>query len=672
MNALNPDSSAPLLGSVTKRLEAGLLGAAPIVAAPVIAAPFASEPTRPRQPVFIADDSAGADLLGISEALQPLAQLCVHADAQTPLMIALVGAAGSGKSFALARLSSAIGDLSAGPAKNSADSLLSKVAVIPLDAAQLSGDPASAIAAATYQALCHDYPALAAEAAHAGGDPTQTASLAAARHDEIQAKLDAERATRDEVDGKRARLSEVVLYQTPGSRIDAYARANRGTIESRLRRFDLLSGDAVANFKDLVRDFSGAGAGSRLSIALRALWGFRGQMRLLLWALVFFALAFGAAKLSGAVAGAAPRGLGPSVDVAADWLSVHRDWLTMLVSALIGLGALALLANLWRATTFSATLFRGLRLLKADLRERRHGLDASSARLNQRVAALSAQADAAAKHAEATAKRASNAARSPVVGPSPLFALAPMPTAIAARAFMAELGRLIGAPGAAPQRLVLTFDNFDALAPQQALDMLETAHGMIGASCVGAAAFNPATLALGFPEDRDALRERLERLFQIAFNVQGVESGEKARIVARLLAAGGADQRGETGAPAPTSIGEPLSAAETTLLTALSPLACSTPRRAKRFLNLYRLARTSRVSRPGVALMLAVMLSDDRRPLKEMERLLREPDSALGDPKGPPALFDAIQAARAAGGGRISNIDALLAMGVAQRYAPAL
>ena len=285
MNALNPDSSAPLLGSAAKRLDAGLLGAAPVVSPPLT-----SGQPRPRQPVFIADDSGGPDLLGMSEALQPIAQLCAHGDAQTPLMIALVGAAGSGKSFALAQLSSAIGERGAAAGKNGADPFVTKVAVIALDAAHLSGDPASAIAAATYQGLCRDHPALAAEAAHAGGDPTQTASLAAARHDEIQGKLDSERAARDEIDGRRARLSEVVLYQTPGARIDAYARANRGAIESRLRRFDLASGDAVASFKDLVRDFSGAGAGSRLSIAMRSLWGFRGQMRLLLWALGVCAL----------------------------------------------------------------------------------------------------------------------------------------------------------------------------------------------------------------------------------------------------------------------------------------------------------------------------------------------------------------------------------------------
>ena len=668
MSALNLDSSARLLGAAAKRLDKALAGGAPALAAP-------AKPDAPpaREPVFIADNSAGADLLGVAEAVQPIAQLCAHGDTQTPLMIALVGAAGSGKSFALAQLGRTIGELSAAAAKAANGPFVSRTAVIPVDAAQLPGDPASAIAAATFQALGRDYPALAAEAAHAGADPAQAASMAAARHDEIQRKLDADREARDDVDGRRARLGEVVLYQTPGSRVDAFARANRGQIEGRLRRFDLLAGDPIANFKDLVRDVSGAGAGSRLGIALRAIWGYRGQMRLLLWGLVFFALAFGAAKLAGIAASAAPRGMGASIDAAADWLGAHGDWLERLVAALILFGVLALFVNFWRALTFSATLFRGLRLLNADVRERRRELDASSARLNQRVAALSAEVDSAAKQAEAAAKRANGSARTPVAGPSPLFALAQAPPAVAARAFMSELGRLIGAApaGAAPQRLVLAFDNIDALPADQALRVIEAAHAMVGASCIGVAAFNPATLAAG-SINRELLRERFERLFQITFNVQGADPTEKARMVARLLGTGGAENPADSRGPAPTSIAEPLSAAEAKLLAALAPLACSTPRRAKTFLNLYRLARTSRVARPAVALMLAVTLSEDRRSFAEMERLLREPDAALGDPKGPPALFDAVQAARAASGGRISNIEAMLAMSVAQRYRLAL
>jgi hypothetical protein len=661
LRAFNLDSSAPLLGVATKKADKSLPGGAPTVGAP-------TRPDAPiaHDPIFIADTSAGADLLGIAEALQPIAQLCSHADTQTPLMIALVGPAGSGKSFALTRLMATIKD----PGATNAGGLsASRVAVVPLDWAQLTGDPASAIAAATFQALAHDYPTLVSEAAHAGADPAQAASMTAARHDEIQHKLDAEREARDDVDGRRARLSELVLYETPGSRIDAFARASRSQIEGKLRRFDLLAGDPVTNFKDLVRDFSGGGAGSRLTIALRAIWGYRGQRRLLLWALASFALAFCVAKLAGLTANGSLLGFSSISDSSVGWLAAHGDWLERLVAALILLGVLALFVNFWRALTFSATLFRGLRLLNVDLRERRRELDASSARLNQRVAVLSAQAEAAAKQAEAAAKRVNGAARAPLAGPSPLFASIQGSPAAAARAFMLELGRLMGAPptGGAPQRLVLTLDNFDAMPADQALNLIEIAHAMLGASSIGVAAFNPTALA-GDPANRDALRERFERLFQITFNVQGADTAEKARMVARLLTTGSAGHPSDVSGIAPISIAEPMSAAESTLLTALAPLACSTPRRAKRFINLYRLARTSAVSRPAVALMLAVTLSEDRRPLVEMERLLRQPDAELGEPKGPPALVDAVQATRAASKGRIANLDAMLAMSVAQRY----
>lgn len=655
MSAFNLDASANLLGA---KAEVGLPAGAPALGAP-------ARPDAPvaRDPVFLADGAAGADLLGITEALQPIAQLCSHADTQTPLMIALVGAAGSGKSFALHRLTAAIKDPRA-PSGVPA----SRIVVVPFDGSQLSGDPASAIAAATFQALAHDYPTLVADAAHAGADPAQVASMAAARHDEIHHKLDAEREARDEVDGRRARLAELVLYQTPGARIDAFARANRGQIEGRLRRFDLLAGDPAASFKDLVRDFSGGGAGSRLAIALRSIWSYRGQRRLLAWAIGFFALAFGIARLESAATNGSLAGFGSIVQPAADWLGSHSDWVERLVGGLILFGVLALFVNLWRALSFSATLFRGLRLLNADLRERRRELDASSARLNQRVAVLSAQADSAAKQAEEAAKRVTVAARVPHASSAPPFVIAQPSPAVAARAFMLELSRLIGAPpaGGAPQRLVLTFDNLDALPGDQALNVIETAHAMLGVSCIGVVAFNPAA-HIGDSAANDALRARFERLFQIAFNIEGGDEAGKVRMVARLLTTGGAEHRPSL-ASAPVSIDEPMSAAESTLLTALAPLACSTPRRAKRFLNLYRLARTSPVARPAVALMLAVTLSEDRRTLTETERLLRQPDSELGDPKGPPALIDAVQATRAASKGRIANLDAMLAMNIAKRY----
>jgi hypothetical protein len=661
LSALDFDSSAPLLGGAIKRPDKVLPGAT------AVETPARAEASSARDPVFIADSGAGADLLGLGEALQPIAQLCAHADSQTPLMIALVGPAGSGKSFALNRLLGAIGLSAASPAAD--EPAPARIVVIPLDAAALSSDPASAMAAATYQSFARDYPALAAEAAQSGADPEQAASMAAARHDEIQRKLDAERGARDDVDGRRARLGELVLYQTPGSRIDVFARAARNPIESRLRRFDLLTGDPIVNFKDLVRDFSGAGAGSRLSLALRSIWSYRSQFKLLAWAAVSFALAFAISKLVSFSASSSPRVPGTSFDAAADWLRAHADWLDKGVAAFILLGVLLLFVNLWRSLTFSAMLFRGLRLLNSDLRDRRRDLDASSARLNQRVATLAGEADAAGKLAEATSRRVSGGPKASIASPSPAFASAPPAPAVPARAFMAELGRLMGAAGGAPglpQRMVLALDNLDALPADRALDVIESAHSLLGASRIAIVAFNPVSLAEGSASP-EALREKFERLFQITFNVLGPDVTEKSRMVARLLGAGGIERSSGAGAT-PVSLAEPLTAAEATLLTALAPLACSTPRRAKRFLNIYRLARASSASRPALALMLATQLSEDKRILAEMDRLLRQSDSALGDPKGPPALFEAVQAARAASEGRISAVDAVRAMDVAQRY----
>jgi hypothetical protein len=201
----------------------------------------------------------------------------------------------------------------------------------------------------------------------------------------------------------------------------------------------------------------------------------------------------------------------------------------------------------------------------------------------------------------------------------------------------------------------------------RALAVIDAAHAALGASCIGVVAFDPAAHS-GDAAASGAARERFERLFQIIFNVEGDDVLEKSRMVARLLATGGADRSAPASAAAPVSIGEPMSAAESTLLTALAPLACSTPRRAKRFLNTYRLARTSPLPRPALALALAAALSEDRRALTEMERLLRQPEGELGDPKGPPALIDAVQAARAAGKGRLASLDAMSAMNVARRY----
>ncbi len=159
---------------------------------------------------------------------------------------------------------------------------VSRIVVAKIDAAGVSGDPEAAIASAAFAALERDhegvnYAAFADEAAHAGVDPLRAAAIAAERHDQIVQRLEGERAARDEVEAKRARLTEALLYETPGSRVDRYIRANRGAIEARLRRFDLAEGDPTLNYRHLVRDFEAAGPAARASVGVRAIWSYRGQ-----------------------------------------------------------------------------------------------------------------------------------------------------------------------------------------------------------------------------------------------------------------------------------------------------------------------------------------------------------------------------------------------------------
>ncbi len=62
-------------------------------------------------------------------------------------------------------------------------------------------------------------------------------------------------------------------------RVAVFIRANRASIETRLRRFDLAEGDPAANYRDLVRDLDSAGAVSRVGVVLRSIWAYRSQAR---------------------------------------------------------------------------------------------------------------------------------------------------------------------------------------------------------------------------------------------------------------------------------------------------------------------------------------------------------------------------------------------------------
>jgi hypothetical protein len=658
-----------------------------------------------REPVFVADGRDGPDLLDMREAIQPIAQLCAHRDTQTPLMIGIVGPSGSGKSFALERLRVAVSGLATGGESGAGGAFLNRIVTVPIDAAAISGDPVSAIAAAVFATLGRDnsgvsYAGLADEAAHAGADPYQAANKALERHDEARRRLEAERQSRDEVEARRARLTESVLFETAGSRIDAYARSARGPIEARLRRFDMAGGDSTVSFKNLVRDLAEAGWGSRLGVILGSIWGYRSQRRLLLTAIVFFALAFGASELRTQPVIDWLRSLGSVTTPVADWLVAHADLVGDAIKGFLVLGAIALIANFWRALFFSAMLFRGARLLNYDVRERRRDLDAASARLSRRVAALTAETEAATKHAEAAEKRAN--ARGEAIterAPAPLFMESALAGASAARAFLIALGQLMGAHAApapaassptmlsarairgpltslpadsslvaaAPDRLFLTFDNLEALAPTQALELIETAHSLLGPCFVAAVACDPAALALAVGS-AERLRVRFDKLFQLTFNARVAGAANSARLIARLMGGGAPRASEATTETRQPSLSEPLSASETTLLAALAPMAASTPRGVKRYLNTYRMARMAPAQRPALALMLALGQSANGQVAAAMDALLSAGERRLADPSDPPELAAAVSATSAANGGSLTVDETIAAREIARRY----
>jgi len=611
-------------------------------------------------PVFLSDAVEGADLLDTASAVQPLAQLCVTPQVQTPFLAAIAGPAGAGKTFALNRLALTIEGL-AGSA-----GAVAKVVVARVDAAD-GAEASIALASAAYAALDRepggdDYSVLLDDSAHAGGDPLRAAQAAADRHEEVVRKLDAERAQRDELEARGARLADALLYETPGSRIDVFARAQRGAIESRLRRFGLGGSDAAVAYRDLVRDMASMGAGGRASAALHAIWAYRGQRRLLFWAVVAVLLGLAAQFLrSDWVINAIAVQSGP----VADTIRAHASQLGIAAKVLYLLAALALALNLWRAVSFSSLLLRGAQLLTQDLRDRRRELEARTARLNQRVAALTADAEAAARHAEAAARRAGGKAKTRSAGPD--FLEANQGSAAAARAFLAALGERVGRAPEAPDRLVFAIDNLDALAPEAAAQWIEAAHRAVPSGAIGVAALNPARLvgSLGGAEEA---RRRLNKWLQVVVNLPSRADADGQRLIARLLSTDGQAAPSLPEAKLSAALSEPFSAAETALLTALAPLAAHSPRDAKRFLNAYRLARCSNAPRPVLALMQAMAFAGPNDSAAMRERLVSG-SGELGDVEGPAPLVNAIRSARAANNGSLRIEDARAAAEVARRYA---
>lgn len=619
-----------------------------------------------RDRIFAPDLPHGADALGLGNALRPLAELAIHRDTEPPLTIAVLGEPGTGKSFALGKLLAEIkalaGDAIGGP-------FLSRVAALRIDAGAFDGEPSVALAGALYDKLGAEFPEFVREVAHAVRDPQTVAREAAERLDEARQRLDAERQKLDEIESRRARLRETVLFESAGSQVDAYARANRTKIERWLEGFGI-PGDPIANYKSLVRDIAESGGpAARVGAGLRVFWALRGQTRLLIATAVLAGIGFG---LAAAIADRATwlawlSNASQGLASAAIWLDAHMAWVSLAANLAFAAAAIALLANLWRGARLLRLLFRGVSLLESDVLNRRHALDSLYAHQTHRVDGLEADVEIAARRAAEADRRAGMPARpEPQAEPSPFE-----DDSLKARAdrFFSALGAFLegversgvqaSAPGglmSVPQRLVIALDNIDALPEGKVRALLDAAHRAFANTGV-------VTLLAAAPARLEAEGAAIEKLIQVPFRIDLPGSTDYAAYVAHVVA-----RREEVKSQAGQPIDWSISTAEVSLLAALAPLTGGSPRAVKRFVNLYRIARAQMPAHKAVlALMLALEQGATAHEVAAVNDALKGSDADLCIQHGTARLGAGLQAVEDAEG-KVSIDSARRAAAVAKAF----
>ncbi len=539
------------------------------------------------------------DLLGISPAVRRLAETIAHSATSTPLAIGILGQAGAGKTFALNRLLANIAAFASSAARTPGSPFVAQTVIARVDAAG-PGEAATRIAAALFEALHRagpdgrSYPALAEEASEAVTDPVEAARIARERLSDARRRLDSEREALQEMNGRRNRLAESVLYEASGSRIDSHARANRASIESRLRGFGFTSGDPVATYKDLVRDVAeNGGVTGRVRACLRAIWGFRGQTKLIVLALIFFAVAWGMGELQTT----RTSWLGwlhgqEALKPATTWIENNIAWLATAKQAAIWAGILSLLLNLLRATRFILPIFRGVSLFKSDVETRHRDLDTLIGNQTRRVDDLAAEIEPLNKRTAEAERRAANvggtqqSTKSPFAGGS----------AHQAAAFISALGAAAaGNSPNTPQRIVVAFDNLDALSSDAAVNFMAHAQELLA---------RPAyvTVLTAAEAGGNALARFVDLPLRLSYDNQRL-----GNLVKAILGTGTAEATPETPVnAAASSLNQPLHPAEAEMLEKLAALAARSPRDVKRFVTAYRLTRDGFEHFGALALALAL------------------------------------------------------------------
>lgn len=287
------------------------------------------------------------------------------------------------------------------------------------------------------------------------------------------------------------------------------------------------------------------------------------------------------------------------------------------------LAGAALLSNVWRALNFALPLNKGASLVDAEAGEKRAELDRQIDERARRLTALQAETDQARRQASEAQQRAEASGRAaPGAAPS---LLASHDLAAEARRYIEALDCLREAGRDLP-RIIVALDGLDALSADRAAALMEAAHALLASPLfVTIAALDPQAVAPALGEE-DAMRHaRLEKWIQAPW-----------RIDAQPFAVAFESLLGATPAPASPAIDAsrslldaPLTDDEKKLVAGLIPLAGDTPRRAKRLLNFYRLARAASPATPAlVALMLALDLGGRKGEIPAVSAaLLGEPAS---------------------------------------------
>ncbi len=625
--------------------------------------PLRSSPTRP---IFAADLPDAADALGLDAELGLLAELAAHARTQTPLAIGLLGRSGSGKSLAMSRLIGLIDALSAAARKAGETPFLGKIVSLRIDAADLEGHPAAALAAALHASLAAAAPAFALEAAHAASDPRAAAREAFERLDAARRKLEAERAALAESENRRAKLTETVLYDASGSQIDAYARANRTRIKTTLGAFGATS-EPIRDYKDMVRAIADRDGGGRTGFALRAFWALKGQTRLLATALLLVLAGIGLGEA--VVAQATWLGwlrANEQLAAAAAWLETHMDWLLTLRSIAFAGAALALSVNVWRALRLIQVAFRGERLLQADLFARRRELDGHFGHQTRRVEALTSEVDRLARAAAEAERRAGGLQpdHAGLIEPPP-FAVDPIKQQ--AQRFIAAVSALVqkqggaqdnagnAAPVDAPERIIFAIDNLDAAPASRAREILAQIRGALGQGFVALIAVDPARLGASPGEEEAGLDKWIQAPFQLGEIAARADYGAFARDI--LNGASTARAQPATRDIRRSALDEPITEMEAELLAKLAPLAGSSARAVKRFVNLYRLLRSKALDahddKGALALMLALDAGGTQGEIAAMNDALAgaQEEISVDLHQGGLRLTQALAAVQAAQGG---------------------